>query len=45
VIQSRLQAASEFTTAGGLMSYGGSVPEAYRLIGLVGDYAGGILKG
>jgi putative tryptophan/tyrosine transport system substrate-binding protein len=45
VIQSRLQAASEFTTAGGLMSYGGSVPEAYRLVGLVGDYAGGILKG
>ena len=32
----------EFTAAGGLMSYGGSVPDIYRLVGV---YTGRILKG
>jgi len=32
----------EFAAAGGLMSYGGSVPDSYRL---VGGYTGRILKG
>jgi putative tryptophan/tyrosine transport system substrate-binding protein len=32
----------EFAAAGGLMSYGGSVPEIYRLVGV---YTGRILKG
>ena len=32
----------EFTAAGGLMSYGGSVPDIYRLVGV---YTGRILRG
>jgi putative tryptophan/tyrosine transport system substrate-binding protein len=32
----------EFATAGGLMSYGGDVPDAYRLVGV---YTSRILKG
>jgi ABC-type uncharacterized transport system substrate-binding protein len=32
----------EFTAAGGLMSYGGSTPDAFRLVGV---YTGRILKG
>jgi hypothetical protein len=34
--------AREFALAGGLMGYGGDVPEAYRLAGV---YAGRILRG
>ena len=33
---------NEFTSAGGLMSYGGSVPDSYHMAGV---YAGRILKG
>ena len=32
----------EFTAAGGLMSYAGSIPDAFRLIAI---YAGRVLKG
>ena len=32
----------EFAAAGGLLGYGGSIPDGYRLIGV---YAGRILKG
>ena len=32
----------EFTAAGGLMSYGGSTPDAFRLVGV---YTGRVLKG